>query len=356
MSCPRKRASSKLKPGMMARAAGYWIARSSRAMTSLEGRKDRPRRFLDLPGTRSLNPDRSRSYFRRGSGIAASMVAKANGRLAQLVEHCVHIAGVTGSSPVPPTIATSCFDSTFCKGKAPHEQVEISAVTAQSQQEVSSWLQSASEERSGKSKSGGSAVRPISRSFHVRKDAEVWARQMEVQADRRDLPGDPKTLQRMTLGQLVERYRDTVSVRKRGYEVERIVLNAFLRHRICRKPLSEIGASDFASYRDERLKAIKASTLKRELAPLHNMFELAREEWCLPLRENPLRKVRVTSVQGRRERRLKNGELHQLILAARACRNPLVLPIVLLAVETGMRRSEILSLRWEHVDRDALLS
>jgi hypothetical protein len=26
------------------------------------------------------------------------------GRLAQLVEHCVHIAGVTGSSPVPPTI------------------------------------------------------------------------------------------------------------------------------------------------------------------------------------------------------------------------------------------------------------
>ena len=137
VSCPRKRASSKLKPGMMARAAGYWIARSSRAMTSLEGRKDRPRRFLDLPGTRSLNPDRSRSYFRRGSGIAASMVAKANGRLAQLVEHCVHIAGVTGSSPVPPTIATSCFDSTFCKGKAPHQQVEISAVTALSQQEVS---------------------------------------------------------------------------------------------------------------------------------------------------------------------------------------------------------------------------
>jgi hypothetical protein len=27
------------------------------------------------------------------------------GRLAQLVEHCVHIAGVTGSSPVSPTIA-----------------------------------------------------------------------------------------------------------------------------------------------------------------------------------------------------------------------------------------------------------
>jgi integrase len=157
----------------------------------------------------------------------------------------------------------------------------------------------------------------------------------------------------VTLGQLVERYRDTVSVRKRGYEVERIVLNAFLRHRICRKPLSEVGPSDFASYRDERLKAIKASTLKRELAPLHNMFELAKEEWGLALRDNPLRKVRVASVQGRRERRLKNGELDQLIVAARTCRNPLILPIILLAVETGMRRSEILSLRWEHIDPQA---
>jgi hypothetical protein len=99
-------------------------------------------------------------------------------------------------------------------------------------------------------------VRAISRSFHVRKDAEAWARQMEVQADRRDLPSDPKALQGVTLGQLVERYRDNVSVRKPGYEIERIVLNAFLRHRICRKSLSEIEASDFATYRDERLRGV----------------------------------------------------------------------------------------------------
>jgi integrase len=175
-------------------------------------------------------------------------------------------------------------------------------------------------------------VRPISRSFHVLKDAETWARQMELVADRRDLPPDPKTLQRITLGQLVERYLDTVSVRKRGHHVERVVLNAFLRHSICRKPLSEVGASDFAAYRDERLTTIKTSTLKRQLAPLHNMFELAKDEWGLPFRENPLRKLRVSSVQGRPERRLKNGELDKLIVAARACRNPLVLTSSLRAI------------------------
>lgn len=194
--------------------------------------------------------------------------------------------------------------------------------------------------------------RPVSRSFHVLRDAQTWARQVELQADRTELPSDPKALQRVTLGELVERYRNTVSVSKRGYEVERIVLNAFLRHPICRKRLSEICPEDFASYRDERLKTVNASTLKRQFAPLHNLFELARDEWPVPLRENPLGKVRLKCPQAWRERRLRNGEMDTLAAAARSRRNRSILPIILLALETGMRRSEIINLKWEHIDRE----
>jgi integrase len=192
----------------------------------------------------------------------------------------------------------------------------------------------------------------LSRSFHIRKDAEAWARQMEVQADRSELPTDRKALQRVTLGELVERYRDTVIVKKRGYVVERAVLTAFLRHPICRKRLSEIGAEDFASYRDERLKTVKASTLKRQLSPLHNMFEVTGDEWGLALRRNPLSKLRLHMPQQRRERRLKDGELDKLRAAARSCRNGLILPIILFALATAMRRSEILALQWHHIDRE----
>ena len=145
----------------------------------------------------------------------------------------------------------------------------------------------------------------VSRSFYVRRDAKAWARQMEVRADRSDLPCNPKVLHRITLGQLVERYRDTVSVKKRGYEVERIVLTAFLRHPICRKPLSQLRTEDFAAYRDERLRTIKPTTLKRELSPLHNLFEVARDEWGVPLPENPLSKLRLELPPHRRECRLQ---------------------------------------------------
>ena len=153
------------------------------------------------------------------------------------------------------------------------------------------------------------ALRPVSRSFHVLKDAETWARQMEVQADRGESLPDSRALQRVTLGNLVERYRDTVSLKKRSYDREQISLNAFLGHSICSRHLSELRTEDFAAYRDERLKAIKPSSLRRELNPIHNLFEIARDEWGLPIRENPLDKLKLNGTDQKRERRLKNGGL-----------------------------------------------
>ena len=179
-----------------------------------------------------------------------------------------------------------------------------------------------------------SGHRGISRSFILRKDAVAWAREMEIRADRSDLPTSiPNELNRLTLADMVLRYGTRISIRKRGYAVECIVLTAFLRHPICPKSLAQITSKDFAIYRDERLKSIKPTTLKRELSPLQNMFEVARDEWGLPARENPLSKIRVDIPFQRRERRLKDGELGELTLSAQHCRNPLILPIVLLCRE-----------------------
>jgi hypothetical protein len=87
-----------------------------------------------------------------------------------------------------------------------------------------------------------------SRTFLQLKDAQAWARQMEVQADRHDLPSDHRALQRVTLGELVTRYRDTVTVRKRSAEIEQIVLSAFLSHPICSRRLSELRTAVFVAY------------------------------------------------------------------------------------------------------------
>lgn len=157
-----------------------------------------------------------------------------------------------------------------------------------------------------------SGHRGISRSFILRNDAVRWAREMEIRADKSDFPPDTQVLNRITLADMVLRYRDTISIKKRGYEIERVVLTAFLRHPVCRKPLSHVTAEDFASYRDERLRTVKPSTLRWQFNPLQNMFEIAKIEWNLPIPENPVSKLRIAASDERRERRVKDDELEGL--------------------------------------------
>jgi hypothetical protein len=155
---------------------------------------------------------------------------------------------------------------------------------------------------------------------------------MEAQADRGDLPSNPKALEKLSLGDLVRRYRDTVSPRKKTAAAERIVLNAFLRHPICSRKLSELRAAHFAAYRDERLQEIKPASLKRSLVPIHHLFEVAKNEWGIPIRNNPLDGLSLDFTDLRRERRLRPGEWACLLDAARTCRNPYVEPIIRLAL------------------------
>ena len=193
-------------------------------------------------------------------------------------------------------------------------------------------------------------TRPLTRSFLARKDAETWARSVEVMVDRREIPADGRQLESLKLGDLVKRYRDEVTPRKRRSEIETIELNAFLRHRICFIPLSELRTADFASYRDERLAHVKPATVRRQLSPIRHLFRIARDEWALPIKENPLERLRIQGADQRRNRRLLPGELQRLLSESARTRNKFVKTLILIALETGMRQGEILRLVPSHLN------
>jgi integrase len=69
----------------------------------------------------------------------------------------------------------------------------------------------------------------------------------------------------------------------------------------------------------------------------------------LPIKENPIRKLKLKAPDRRRERRLNEGDLTRLLEAGKATKNPFILPIIEFAIETGMRRGEILAMRWDHI-------
>lgn len=191
---------------------------------------------------------------------------------------------------------------------------------------------------------------PISKTFLKLDDAKAWARLTEVEADQVGLPVDPRVLTKTTVGTILERYRDEIVVKKRGREVETLIVDAMLRQAWCKRSLAQIDSATFAEYRDTRLRTVQPCTVKRELGILQHAFDIAVREWSIPLRVNPIKSLTKPTVSNRRDRRLRKGELDRLLKAAGKTRNPFLLPVVRFALETAMRRGEILALRIPDVD------
>ncbi len=189
----------------------------------------------------------------------------------------------------------------------------------------------------------------ISKTFHRKDAAEAWAREMEIDADRGVLRDNPQILRRITLGELLERYRTEISIDKAGVAIESIVLNAFNRHPLSKRSLASLKPADFASYRDQRLKEVSGSTINRQLCIIQHAFDIAAKEWGMPIRDNPLSLIRKPKNNPARERRLAEGEFESLLVAAAQCKNKLIRPVVILAVKTAMRRGELLNIQRDHV-------
>lgn len=188
------------------------------------------------------------------------------------------------------------------------------------------------------------------RNFHSKKDAQEWARFMEGKADRGDLPVSMKVLDGHKVRDIIERYRDEISIKKKSYDSEIFILNAFLRQPLAGWSLNKIQAHDFANYREQRLISVKPGTVNREFAIIKHAFDLAIREWGIPLKENPLAKVNKLKVNNARTRRLLPDEYEALTLAMSKTRNNHVMPLIRFAIETGMRRGELLRLTWQEVD------
>ena len=188
------------------------------------------------------------------------------------------------------------------------------------------------------------------RSFIVRKDAEKWARQIETDMDKGSYINSTLS-EKTTLGELIERYLKEVTPLMRGAKADTIRLKAIMRKPIVKENMATLTPSKIAKYRDERLTEIAPSTVVRELAYFSSIINHARREWGINT-PNPVLSVRKPAQPQGRSRVLSIDEERFLLQACepKANRNIYTRPFVILAIETAMRRGEILSLRWENID------
>ena len=137
--------------------------------------------------------------------------------------------------------------------------------------------------------------------------------------------------------QLLDRYIRT-HIPKLKAPKQELSLTRRVSGRLGSYPCSALTNATLATYRDQRSSEVAPQTVKHEINLVRRVIKLAIAEWGLGVAEVPY--VRLPRLPSGRERRLEPEEINALLL----CLGDQMKEIVSFALETAMRRSEILGL------------
>lgn len=159
-----------------------------------------------------------------------------------------------------------------------------------------------------------------------------------------------------TLAEAVDRYIEVVLPRKPGNATNTIRHLNWWKRQLGEFTLSAIRPQMIAEKRDELSKGLvrgnqvrNPATVVRYLSHLSHLFTIACKEWEW-VSENPVRKVSKPSVSPGRVRYLEKEEIKKLLESTKQSKSKELYAVVVIALGTGMRLSEIMNLRWNQVD------
>ena len=191
------------------------------------------------------------------------------------------------------------------------------------------------------------------RSFDKKSDAEKWAREIESSMDR-GVFKSTKEAEKTTLSEALDRYLEEVSKHKKGHQREKSRIEKWKTHALGSRYLASIAPKDIADYAAKRKsEGYSRQTVYLELAIISHLYNYAAAKWGMRALENPVPPTRVKGTDPHRghgykgrERTLSSPEKEKLFEYL----NEEMQHIVDLAIETGMRRGELLSLTVSNVD------
>ena len=136
----------------------------------------------------------------------------------------------------------------------------------------------------------------VTRTFDRLATAKSWIPKIEGDIERQ-LYVDTSGTERTTVLELLKRYQRQISPSHKGQQVEAYRLGTLKKH-LGNLRLIHLTSKEIASYRDDRLKEVSPSSLKRELTILSRVLTIASRDWGISVPQNPVKMISLPKAEG----------------------------------------------------------
>jgi integrase len=193
---------------------------------------------------------------------------------------------------------------------------------------------------------------PQVKTFRSKRDAEAWAKITESEMVRGVFLSRNES-ERTLFCDLADRYAQEVVPTLKGAKQDMTRIRVLKKH-LDRYAIASITSVVVAEYRDMRMKEVSPQSVKHELGMLQRILKKATMEWGIALPGGiPTQHVKPPRLPNSRDRRLVKDEESRLLDACLESHAQWLQPIVVMAIETAMRASELLGLHWKNIDLDS---
>ena len=195
----------------------------------------------------------------------------------------------------------------------------------------------------------------ISRSFISKTDARKWALGIEQKLDQGACGVKDRSALNVSLAAYLARYEKEVSAFKASHNVERYIIGKWLAHYIANLAIGAITTKDFSPILHSYKQRYKPETIRKDFGLLRHMFNIAITQWGVGLSDNPVEKLKLPPTGQHAVRRLPRGAWAAFEALYTQTTAPEIYWLSVIALETAMRRSELLRLEWSDIDRSRAL-
>ena len=200
-----------------------------------------------------------------------------------------------------------------------------------------------------------SGQEPVTGTFTRITDAKRWVQATEA-AIREGRYFKTAEAKRHTLADLVDRYVLEVLPHKPKNSANTAHQLGWWKSKLGQHTLDEITAArivqcrnDLLATKTRRNRPMAPATVVRYLAALSHSLNIAVKDWEW-MDDSPMRKVSKPREPRGRERFLSDDERVELLTACKESTSTYLYPVVVLAISTGMRSTEMMTLRWPQID------